>query len=99
MKKSLLIVAIGILLTSCGNKKWEYKIVKVAGQETFDYTPMTFDNQTGMLNNMGKEGWELVSVYTETNTAFPNFGNSEYVTGLRTNTRTAVINFVFKRRP
>jgi len=28
---------------------------------------------------------------------FPNFGNSEYVTGLRTNTRTVVVNFVFKR--
>ena len=33
----------------------------------------------------------------ETGTAFPNFGNSEYVTGIRDNTRTAVVNFVFKR--
>ena len=46
---------------------------------------------------MGKEGWELVSTYTETATAFPNFGNSDYVTGIRDNTRTSVVNFVFKR--
>jgi hypothetical protein len=46
---------------------------------------------------MGKEGWELVSTYTEIGTSFPNFGNSEYVTGLRDNTRTCVVNFVFKR--
>ena len=40
---------------------------------------------------------ELVQAYTETGTAFPNFGNSDYVTGIRDNTRTAVVNFVFKR--
>ena len=46
---------------------------------------------------MGKEGWELVSTYTEVATVFPNFGNSEYVTGIRENVRTNVVNFVFKR--
>jgi hypothetical protein len=46
---------------------------------------------------MGEDGWELVSTYTEIATAFPNFGNSEYVTGIRENVRTSVVNFVFKR--
>ena len=45
----------------------------------------------------GRVLWELVSAYTETGTAFPNFGSSEYVTGIRDNTRTSVVNFVFKR--
>lgn len=30
---------------------------------------------------MGKDGWELISAYTEVPAAFPIFGNSEYVTG------------------
>ena len=46
---------------------------------------------------MEKGKKELVSAYTETGTAFPNFGSSEYVTGIRDNTRTSVVNFVFKR--
>ena len=62
-----------------------------------DFGTLVFADQTSMLNKMGKEGWELVSTYTEIGTSFPNFGNSEYVTGLRTNTRTVVVNFVFKR--
>ena len=57
-----------------------------------------YGDQTAMLNKMGKEGWELVSTYTETATAFPNFGNSDYVTGIRDNTRTSVVNFIFKRQ-
>jgi hypothetical protein len=61
------------------------------------YGPLVYGDQTSMLNKMGQEGWELVNTYTEIATAFPNFGNSEYVTGLRENVRTSVINFVFKR--
>ena len=30
-------------------------------------------------------------------TRYPNFGNKEYVTGIRTNTKTSAINFIFKR--
>ena len=89
-------------LVSCGskNEQWEYKVVKVAGADAeiaADFGTLVFADQTAMLNKMGKEGWALVSVYTETGTAFPNFGNSEYVTGIRDNTRTAVVNYVFKR--
>ena len=39
----------------------------------------------------------MVSADPEAGTAFPNFGSSEYVTGIRDNTRTSVVNFVFKR--
>lgn len=104
MKK---LIMIGCLITafacteSCTKpQKWEYKIVKVAGKETEyreTFGSLVFNDQTAMLNKMGNEGWELVSTYTETGTVFPNFGNSEYVTGIRDNTRTNVLNFVFKR--
>lgn len=105
MKKFLMIgclVATLLSMESCKNKPetWEYKVVKVAGKEAEyreDFGSLVFSDQTAMLNKMGKEGWELVSAYTETGTAFPNFGSSEYVTGIRDNTRTSVVNFVFKR--
>ena len=105
MKKFLMIgclVATLLSMESCKNKPetWEHKVVKVAGKEAEyreDFGSLVFSDQTAMLNKMGKEGWELVSAYTETGTAFPNFGSSEYVTGIRDNTRTSVVNFVFKR--
>ena len=102
MKKGILIFCMIATLFSCGskNEQWEYRVVKVAGKNAemmADFGSLVFSDQTAMLNKMGKEGWELVSTYTETGTSFPNFGNSEYVTGLRTNTRTVVVNFVFKR--
>ena len=95
-------VLLSMLLGSCGIKEqsWEYKIVKVAGKEAeilADYGALSYGDQTTMLNKLGKDGWELVSTYTETTTVFPNFGNSEYVTGIRENVRTSVVNFVFKR--
>ena len=103
MKKTFLLCCLlaGILV-SCTPKDqaWEYKVVKVAGKDAAvlaDYGPLVYGDQTPMLNKMGKEGWELVDIYTETATEFPNFGNSEYVTGIRENVRTSVVNFVFKR--
>lgn len=102
MKKFILFFCLVAALVSCGskNEQWEYKVVKVAGTDAeiaADFGTLVFADQTAMLNKMGKDGWELVSAYTETGTAFPNFGSSEYVTGIRDNTRTAVVNFVFKR--
>lgn len=100
MKKIIIAFFCTALLTACGHsQKWEYKVVKMAGKESTmkDFTPMTFDDPSETLNKMGKEGWELVDTYTEINTVHPNFGNEEYVTGIRENTRTAILNFVFKR--
>lgn len=98
MKNLLLGLSCAFLLTACsGNQNWEYKIVKVAGEVGTIFSPRSFNDPTGQLNNLGKEGWELVSTYTEEETVHPNFGNSEYVTGLQPNNRTAVVNFVFKR--
>lgn len=50
------------------------------------------------LNSYGKDGWELVSIYTTTETVFPNFGDTGYHTGVKENTRTQTVNFVFKRK-
>lgn len=93
---------IGLLsfaLLSCSDK-WEYKMVSVKGTEQ-DATKIKsnqFDVTDESLNLFGKEGWELVSVFSKTETVHPNFGNDQYVSGLQPNVRTAEINFVFKRK-
>lgn len=63
--------------------------------QTLEFFGSNFDM---MLDSYGKDGWELVNVYTTIETAFPNFGDAEYHTGVKENTRTQTINFVFKRR-
>ncbi len=99
MKKVFFIAILGLALTSC-TSNWEYKIVKVKGaeKEASKFDPNKFEVSDESLNLFGKDGWELVDIYETTETVHPNFGNSEYVTGMQPNVRTAEINFVFKRK-
>lgn len=99
--KKLIFLFVVFVFCSCNNEtKWEYKVIKVAGQDAEEiakFSPLVFNDQTPMLNKMGGDGWELVNTYTETSTTHCNFGDSEYVTGIRDNVRTSVLNFIFKR--
>ncbi|MDE7413088.1 MAG: DUF4177 domain-containing protein [Muribaculaceae bacterium] len=93
------------------NAKWEYKVVTLGDgswahlshmitQDTKmeDFFPTLFEDPTVELDALGEEGWELVNVYTTTETTYPNMGKSEYHTGVKENTRTQTVNFVFKRK-
>lgn len=91
-----------VTLMSCSSKtaEFEYKVVKVVGKEAelmADYGPLIFQDQEPMLNKLGSQGWELIDTYTEIGTKHPNYGNSGYVTGIRSNTRTTAVSFIFKR--
>jgi hypothetical protein len=100
MKKLFLIAVVGLLSFSC-TSKWEYKTVSVKGeeQETREkFQTNIFDVSDESLNLFGKDGWELVGIYDKVETVYPNFGSEDYHTGIKTNTRTAEINFVFKRK-
>lgn len=105
MKKLFfLLVAISLLyvVTSCSKKdpepqKWEYKTLAVWGESYSDF----HENYIGIpqyeMDSLGAHGWELVDVYTRIETAHPNFGHKEYVTGINANTRTSAVFYVFKR--
>jgi hypothetical protein len=85
---------------------WEY--------ETIAVTPEMYLARTGRIDSalqtkiapdasvltktFGAKGWELVTAYLETETAFPNFGDEKYVTGIKSNIRPARLVMIFKRR-
>lgn len=50
------------------------------------------------LNELGIGGWEVVGTYLEMETAWPNFGDSQYVTGLQPNVRPQRLVVILKRR-
>lgn len=78
-------------------QKWEYKIISEYGIDRGHFVSKGIPMPEEELNKLGKDGWELVDVYTRVETVHPNFGNEKYVTGLQPNTRTEAILFVFKR--
>jgi hypothetical protein len=89
-------------LTGCADK-WEYKVVSVSseshdrtGTDGGKFSSITPDEEA--LNQLGGEGWELASSYLEMETAWVNFGDNSYVTGLQPNIRPQRVVFVFKRK-
>lgn len=82
--------------------KWEYKVVAI-GTEGLDRVdkgaalPHTIQIGVDSLREYGDQGWELVVSFLEMETAFPNFGRGEYVTGLQPNIRPQRLVLVFKR--
>lgn len=97
------IILIMFLIMSCNNNKWEYKVVGYIDSESArigskSVKPISISPSESDLNSYGEEGWELVSSYLEMETAFPNFGNEDYVTGIRPNIRPQRVVLIFKRR-
>lgn len=103
-KDLLLTMLLSIVLYSCNTAPqpesitWEYKTITDDGSSRSEYTARSFEDPADQLNKLGKEGWELVGVTIQTETQYPNFGDDKYVTGIRTNTRTAKITYILKRK-
>ena len=104
MKSVFSFIIILIFLSGCSsNPKWEYKVISVypvneyerSGDEAMRIKTMAPSENE--LTKLGYEGWELVSSYLEIETAFPNFGNDKYVTGMRENVRPQKLVLLFKR--
>jgi hypothetical protein len=84
---------------------WEYRVVNVSPDVANDRGTTTAgglaQNQItvsdAQLNALGLQGWELAGSYLEMETAFPNFGSADYVTGLRDNVRPQRLVLILKR--
>ena len=85
------------------NTVWEYKTVEVYPDSSSERTgddALKFQSITpsiNEINSIGEEGWELVTSYLEIETAFPNFGDDKYVSGLQPNVRPQRVVLMFKR--
>jgi hypothetical protein len=103
------LVFIGVLLSAWGlfravpRPEFDYKVVTLAtessersGAAALKYTSVKVDE--AQLASLGDEGWELVGTFLEMETAFPNFGKEEYVTGLQPNVRPQRAILIFKRQ-
>jgi hypothetical protein len=83
--------------------KYEYKITSFltesndrTGEGALKFATVKLDE--GQVASMGLEGWELAGTFLEMETAYPNFGRSEYVTGLQPNIRPQRAILIFKRQ-
>jgi hypothetical protein len=104
MKRLALVAIFGMLTVGClssGPVQWEYKVITAdsdlsrTGPDAMSSFTVKVDDAT--LNELGMANGELVGSYVEHNTSFPNFGNDEYVTGIRPNVRPSAVVFTFKR--
>jgi len=91
--------------------RWEYTYVSVPARSA-KYTTLKADREghdamsaaqidreklKSLTEDMTKGGWELAGTAMEIETAFPNFGKDEYVTGLRENVRPQALLMVFRK--
>lgn len=83
--------------------RYEYKVIKIAadrksrtGEEALEPTSIHVDEKE--LASLGSQGWEIVATYLEVETAYPNFGDSKYVTGLQTNVRPQRLVVILRHR-
>ena len=102
MKKKLLTLSLIFMIMGCTKStKWEYKEFKINNtNSSSSYGKMgtsNFESEIDQLNSFGEDGWELVSTHTIIETEFPNFGNEGYHTGIKPNSRTKSIVYVFKK--
>lgn len=88
--KKLLFFALAFVFVGCTSSKWEYNLVKIDSSTSSDFLESEFKVTSEDLNLFGEEGWELVDVYTLTQTQHPHFGDDKYVTGIRENGKWVV---------
>ena len=101
----MVLVAIQVLIWTDGRAapQYEYKILAVSaegydrtGEDAMKFTTVT--PKETELSKLGAAGWEVVGTYLEMETAFPNFGKAEYVTGLQTNVRPQRLVMILRHR-
>ena len=85
-------------------EKWEYKILSVEASGSGVRTGKGGGSvsivlpSTDEFNRLGAQGSELSNSYLEMETAWVNFGDTNYVAGLQPNVRPQSVVFIFKRK-
>ena len=75
---------------------FDYKIIEASSIGT-EYEDGKLNLPKVDIEELGAGGWELVGVVDDIRTSFPNFGDMEYHTGMKSNTHTKGAYLIFKR--
>jgi Domain of unknown function (DUF4177) len=93
----------GELRTLLLEPRYEYKVVVLqasnlsrTGEDAMKASSVNVDEKE--LSKLGSQGWELVGSFLENETAYPNFGDDKYVTGLQTNVRPQRLVLLLRHR-
>jgi uncharacterized SAM-binding protein YcdF (DUF218 family) len=94
----------GELSTLLLEPRYEYKVVVLlaggslsrTGADAMKASSVEVDEKE--LSKLGSQGWELVGSFLENETAYPNFGDDKYVTGLQTNVRPQRLVLLLRHR-
>jgi hypothetical protein len=86
--------------------QWEYRTIRVltsqqserTGLQAMKYSSIDSDSLAAQMQALGREGWEIVGSTVEMETAWPNFGRDDYVTGLQPNIRPQSMLVILKRK-
>jgi hypothetical protein len=76
---------------------WEYKTIEVPAHSAGDLSTRKVNLDLPQLDALGAEGWEVAGLWLEQETVYPNFGKSEYVTGIQPNVRPSRLVVLLKR--
>jgi hypothetical protein len=76
---------------------WEYKTIEVDAHSAGDSSTRKVNLDLPELQTLGAEGWEVSGLWLEQETVHPNFGKTEYVTGLQPNVRPSRLVVLLKR--
>ena len=101
------IMLVGLGVPFWGNfkpiPKWEYATESIVADVPIEnlfnkkHSYKTIPRFASSLDSRGQNGWELVDTFLEHETAHPNFGKDDYVTGIQPNVRPQRLVLIFKR--
>ena len=81
---------------------WEYKVVKIQGEEVGtapETSALAISEQKidDEIRKWGAERWELTGVIPQIETVFPNLSEDQMIPAFQPNTRTSSVILIFKR--
>lgn len=76
---------------------WRYKTIAIPAKYGSDTSTREISLDMPELISLGSQGWEVAGLWLEKETVYPNFGKSDYVTGIQPNIRPSRLVILFKQ--
>jgi hypothetical protein len=76
---------------------WRYKTIAIPAKYGSDTSTREIGSDMPELISLGSQGWEVAGIWLEQETVYPNFGKSDYVTGIQPNMRPSRLVILLKQ--